>query len=67
MTITYQEKITRKDNVMCKMPHDLLNNDIKSFIEEKKCIQEEYWFHSKGAYIYIYLDKGDRIAVNFVY
>jgi hypothetical protein len=47
--------------VMFKVPHIVLNKEIRDFIEDRALIQQEYECCNNGYYFIICLANGDRI------
>ena len=60
MLITYHKYI-EKPNDLKVINYLVLNNEIRDFLKERKCVQETYFFDSNNYYFFIYLDNGDRI------
>lgn len=66
MYITYHKEITMPDKVKdCFIPHEILMQEIKEYIKDKKGVQEVYNCGYNGYSFFIYLQNGDRIDCRF--
>lgn len=62
MYITYHKSIQPVGDESL-IPHEILNEELREFIESKGLKQDHYAFHDNGMYFFIYLDNGDRVDV----
>ena len=60
MKITYHKYIETLNDLPI-INHLVLNKEITDFLEERKCVQQTYYFKENNFYFFIYLDNGDRI------
>jgi hypothetical protein len=65
--ITYHEAIQKPNNVVNTIPHDLLDDGVKNYIELVGAKQDRYHFLDNGFYWFLYLQNGDRIDIKLPY
>lgn len=64
MYITYHKEIDKPVGIIIQnLPHIVLDDKIRQFIEERGVKQDNYYFKSNNYYMFIYLDNGDRVDV----
>lgn len=61
--ITYHKEVPYKGVNEPTLPHCILDDKLKTYLENKEVKQDSYHFHDNGFYFFIYLNNGDRVDV----
>lgn len=59
--MTYHRLVSKPDDVVNTIPHEVLSELLRGYIESHNVKQDKYFFEDNGFYFFIYLDNGDRI------